>query len=169
MRDVPHQIPPVQGAQRSIGTRNYSAGEGGPAEGRPLLPYPSSSFLSSSPLLLLIPSTLSSLLPSPPFSFSVFSLWVLLVKCCMGGAHFEIQTFLEHITLQGERGSLVFESDIYMCYHKPSWNPACIGHYTNMNASTSSMNVIPICKQKHKTNKIPYRRNVLPSKSTLIP
>ena len=141
MRDVPHQIPPVQGAQRSIGTRNYSAGEGGPAEDpllllllhlSSLIPPPPSSPLP--PLLLLIPSTLSSLLPSPPFSFSVFSLWVLLVKCCMGGAHFEIQTFLEHITLQGERGSLVFESDIYMCYHKPSWNPACIGHYTNMNA-----------------------------------
>ena len=68
MRDVPHQIPPVQGAQRSIGTRNYSAGEGGPAEGRPLLLLLCSSLIPppppSSPLP---PFSSSSLLPSLPF------------------------------------------------------------------------------------------------------
>ena len=67
MRDVPHQIPPVQGAQRSIGTRNYSAGEGGPAEGRPLLLLLCSSLIPPPPSSPLPPFSSSSLLPSLPF------------------------------------------------------------------------------------------------------
>ena len=68
MRDVPHQIPPVQGAQRSIGTRNYSAGEGGPAEDPPLLLLLHlSSLIPPPPSSPLPPFSSSSLLPSLPF------------------------------------------------------------------------------------------------------